>query len=147
MKNIYEIFDSFEEAKSKEEKMKVIGANLSPTLVAVLEMTFHPKYEWHYKEMPHNFKPLQTVPGVSYAKLHTHLRKMYLFQKGHPESDKLTDQRRKQLLLQFLEALEPREAEIIIGIFKKDQGVKGLTYKFVKDAFADLLPECTTEKK
>jgi len=112
MKNIYEIFDSFEEAKSKEEKMKVIGAN-----------------------------------GVSYAKLHTHLRKMYLFQKGHPESDKLTDQRRKQLLLQFLEALEPREAEIIIGIFKKDQGVKGLTYKFVKDAFADLLPECTTEKK
>ena len=141
MKNIYEIFDSFEEAKSKEEKMKVIGANLSPTLVAVLE------YEWHYKEMPHDFKPLQTVPGVSYAKLHTHLRKMYLFQKGHPESDKLTDQRRKQLLLQFLEALEPREAEIIIGIFKKDQGVKGLTYKFVKDAFTDLLPECTTEKK
>jgi len=30
MKNIYEIFDSFEEAKSKEEKMKVIGADLLP---------------------------------------------------------------------------------------------------------------------
>jgi hypothetical protein len=72
---------------------------------------------------------------------------MYLFQKGHPESANVTTERRKQLLLQFLEALEPREAEVIIGIFKKDQGVKGLTYNFVKDAFPDLLPECTKEKK
>jgi len=147
MKSIYEIFDSFEEAKSKEQKMKVIGDNLSQVLVSVLEMTFHPKYEWHFKEMPENFKPLVTVPGISYAKLHTHLRKMYLFQKGHPESANVTMERRKQLLLQFLEALEPREAEVIIGIFKKDQGVKGLTYNFVKDAFPDILPECTKEKK
>jgi hypothetical protein len=36
--------------------------------------------------------------------------------------------------------LEPREAEVVIGIFRKDQGVKGLTYKFVKEAFPKLLP-------
>jgi hypothetical protein len=40
----------------------------------------------------------------------------------------------------MLESLEPREAEVVIGIFKKDQGVKGLNYKFVKDCFPDMLP-------
>jgi hypothetical protein len=39
-----------------------------------------------------------------------------------------------------LESIEPREAEVVIGIFKKDQGVKGLDYKFVKEAFPNLLP-------
>jgi hypothetical protein len=39
-----------------------------------------------------------------------------------------------------MESLEPREIEVVIGIFKKDLGVKGLTYKFVKEAFPNLLP-------
>jgi len=42
--------------------------------------------------------------------------------------------------LQILESLEPREAEVIIGIFQKDLGVKGLDYKFIKEAFPELLP-------
>ena len=49
-------------------------------------------------------------------------------------------QKRNELLLQILESLEPRDAEVIIGIFQKDQGVKGLDYKFVKEAFPNLLP-------
>jgi hypothetical protein len=39
-----------------------------------------------------------------------------------------------------LESIEPREAEVVVGIFQKNQGVKGLTYKFVKEAFPKLLP-------
>jgi hypothetical protein len=39
-----------------------------------------------------------------------------------------------------VESIEPRESEVIIGIFKKDQSVKGLDYKFVKEAFPNLLP-------
>jgi hypothetical protein len=40
----------------------------------------------------------------------------------------------------MLESIEPREAEVILGIFQKDLGVKGLDYKFVKEAFPDMLP-------
>ena len=43
-------------------------------------------------------------------------------------------------LQQLLESLEPREAEVVLGIFQKDQGVKGLDYKFVKEAFPSMLP-------
>ena len=40
----------------------------------------------------------------------------------------------------MLESLEPREADVIIGIFKKDLGVKGLTYKFVRDNTQGVVP-------
>ena len=46
MKNMYEIFDEFEAAKSKKEKIKVIEKNLSKSLYEVLFLTFHPDYQW-----------------------------------------------------------------------------------------------------
>jgi len=52
----------------------------------------------------------------------------------------ISKEKRKQLLLQLIESLEPREAEVVIGILSKDLGVKGLNYKFVKEAFPQLLP-------
>lgn len=140
MKNIYEIFDEFEEAKTKEEKKQVIGKNLSHTLVKVLEYTFHPHYQWKIKELPHNYKVPDTVPGVAFANLSTELRRIYIFQEGHPTAQALDDKRTNELLLQFLESLEPREAEVIMGIMRKDLGVQGLDYDFVKECFPNMLP-------
>ena len=141
MKNIYEVFDEFEAAPSKKEKMAVIEKNLSQTLVQVLELTFHPNFEWLITEMPDNYKiPTDVLPGLSSTQLSVEIRKLYLFRKGDPSAEQLTPEKRNQLLLQLLESLEPREAEVVIGIFQKDQGVKGLTYKFVKEAFPKLLP-------
>jgi hypothetical protein len=141
MKNIYEVFDEFEEADGKKEKMAVIEKNLSQTLVKVLEMTYHPGFEWFIDAMPDNYKvPTDVLPGLSPNQLSTQLRKLYLFRKGDPSAEQLTPEKRNQLLLQILESIEPREAEVIIGIFQKDQGVKGLTYKFVKEAFPTLIP-------
>ena len=140
MKNIYEIFDEFEEAKNDTQRMKVIEKNLSTTLVKVLELGFHTQYEWLIKEMPDNYKvPTEYLPGISLTTLNTELRKLYLFQKGNPTAENLSPKRRNELLLQLLESLEPREAEVIIGIFQKDFGVKGLTYEFVKKAFPKML--------
>jgi hypothetical protein len=138
---MYEIFDEFELAENKKDKMKVIEKNLSKTLVDVLDLAFNPKYEWLITEMPEGYKiPSDMLPGLSGTQLSTELRKLYLFRKGDPTAEKLTPQRRTELLLQLLEAIEPREAEVVIGIFQKDLGVKGLTYKFVKEAFPNLLP-------
>lgn len=141
MKNIYEIFDEFELAKTKPARMDIIGKNLSATLTKVLELTFHPQYQWKVKELPENYKiPSDMLPGITYENLNTQLRRLYMFLEGDDTAEKLTDKRRNELLLQILESIEPREAEIILGIFQKDQGVKGLTYSFVKEAFPDMLP-------
>jgi len=140
MKNMYEVFDEFEEAKSKKDKMNVIERNLSKTLHDVLLLTFHPDYRWKISDIPDNYKIPDTKPGISYCQLGTELRKLYLFQLGNQTAENLTPRKQNELLLQLLESLEPREAEVVIGIFKKDQGVSGLTYKFVKEAFPNMLP-------
>lgn len=141
MKALYEIFDEFENAKSKKEKMAVIGSNLSQTLVDVLRLTYHPDYKWKVKELPENYKvPTDMLPGITYDSLNAQLRRLYMFLEGNQTAETLTDKRRNELLVQMLESIEPREAEVILGIFQKDLGVKGLDYKFVKEAFPDLLP-------
>lgn len=140
MKNIYEVFDEFEAVSSKKDKMKVIENNLSQTLVDVLRLGFHPDFQWLITEMPHNYKVPDTLKGISHANLSTELRKLYLFRKGDQTAEKMTPQKRNELLLQLLESLEFREAEVVIGILSKDFGVKGLTQKFVKEAFPAMLP-------
>lgn len=141
MKNLYEVFDEFEMAKNKKERMDVIQRNLSHTLTKVLELTYHPQIEWKVKELPESYKiPTDMLPGLTYDSLNAQLRRLYMFRKGDPTAETLTDRRREELLLQILESIEPREAEVILGIFQKDLGVKGLDYKFVKEAFPNLLP-------
>jgi hypothetical protein len=141
MKTLYEVFDEFEKATTKKERMDVLGNNLSHTLVEVLRLTFHPDIKWKVKELPENYRiPNDVLPGITYDSLNSQLRRLYLFQEGHPTAEQLTDKRRTELLFQILNAIEPREAEIVMGIFSKDQGVKGLNYKFVKEAFPQMLP-------
>jgi hypothetical protein len=141
MKLLYEVFDEFEKAKTKKERMDVIGANLSQTLVDVLKMTFHPDFQWKVKDLPENYRvPNDVLPGITFDSLHHQLKKLYMFRVGDPTAEKLTQKRQTDLLFQLLNSLEPREAEIIMGIFRKDQGLKGLDYKFVKEAFPQMLP-------
>jgi hypothetical protein len=140
MKNMYEIFDEFELAKNKRERLDVLQRNISKTLAQVLELTFDPQYQWLITEVPHGYNPRDIPAGMSYSKLSTELRKMYLFRKGDPVAEKLTPQKRTQLLVEYLDNLEPREAEVIMGIFNKDLCVRGLDYKFVKEAFPAMLP-------
>jgi len=139
-RTIYEIFDDFENASNKEERIRVLQENWTPVLQNVLSMAFHPDIKWKVKGIPENYKIPDTKPGISYSTLNQELKRLYLFQVGNPTAEKLTEVKQKELLLILLESLEPREAEVINGIFKKDLGVEGLTYKFVRDNISGLLP-------
>jgi len=133
MKTLYEVFDEFENAKSKKERMQVIGN--------IFKLTYHPDFKWKIKELPENYKvPTDMLPGITHDSLNAQLRRLYMFLEGNQTAETLTDKRRNELLIQMLESIEPREAEVLLGIFQKDLGVKGLDYKFVKEAFPDLLP-------
>lgn len=140
MKNIYEILDEFEMAETKQEKVQVLKDNYSDLLKDVLVITYHPDAQWLVTEMPHTYTTPDTLPGVSFSHIGTELKRLYLFKKGHPTAEALSPRRREEILIQLLESLEPREAEVVIGIFQKDLGVKGLTYDFVKECFPNLLP-------
>jgi hypothetical protein len=139
-KNLYEVFDEFAAANTKEEKLNVLHKNWTPTLVSVLQLAYHPDVKWLVKDKPKSYKKPDTLPGVSYSSMNAELRRLYLFREGDPSAEKLTPEKREPLLLIMLESLEPREADVVIGIFKKNLGVKGLTYKFIRDNTQGVVP-------
>lgn len=138
-KNIYEIFDEFAAASSKQDKINVLAKNWNPTLKLVLQLAYRPEVKWKYKDYPDNYKKPDAPPGMSWASLDTEIRRLYIFQEGNPTAEKLTAKKSEELLTIFLESLEPRESDVVVGIFKKDLGVKGLTYKFIRDNIPDVL--------
>jgi hypothetical protein len=79
--------------------------------------------------------------GLGYTSIHQELRRAISFEEVNPERCQpiLTPQRKEQILIQILEALEKREAEIYMNMLLKKQVVKGLNSSVVKEAFPDLL--------
>jgi len=138
-KNVYEVFDEFAKADSKQDKINVLASNWTPTLKLVLQLAYRPEMQWKFKDYPEKYKKPDTKPGISYASLDTELKRLYMFRVGNETAEKLAPKRAEELLMVFLESLEPREADIVIGIFKKDLGVKGLTLKFIRENIPDVL--------
>jgi hypothetical protein len=138
-KNVYEVFDEFAKAESKQDKINVLANNWTPTLKLVLQLAYRPEMQWKFKDYPDRYKKPDTKPGISYASLDTELKRLYMFRVGNETAEKLTTKRAEEILMVLLESLEPREADIVIGIFKKDLGVKGLTLKFIRENIPDVL--------
>jgi hypothetical protein len=137
-KNIYEVFDEFEKESTVDGKIGVLVRNWTPTLKLVLQLAYRPEVQWKHTEYPRAYKKQDIVPGYSFASLDTELKRLYIFQKGNPSAEKLTPKRSEELLVVLLESLEPREAEIVMGIFRKNLDVKGLTEKFIRKNIPDI---------
>lgn len=140
MKNIYEIFEEFEQRTSREDKIAVLRYNSSWALQNILKGTFDPNVQFVFESIPF-YQPSDSPPGLGYTSIHQELGRVYLFEKNSPRvNPDLTLARKEQILMQMLEAMEAREAEIFMNMLLKKQKVKGLTYGIVKEAFPDLLP-------
>lgn len=139
MKNMYEVFDDFKKAKTRAEKIDVLRNDRRRILKDVLQGAFHPKIEFIFKKAP-EYTPSDAPPGLGYTSIEQEMKRIYLFVKDHPRTDpNLTQQRKEQILIQILEALESREAEVFMNMILKDLKVKGLDEKLVREAFPGLI--------
>ena len=136
---IYEIISEAKKAATLDEAMLVLKKYNTETLEQVLYYAYHPKAQWYINEFPKDFHKPDTYPGISYTNLYTELRRLYIFQKGHPNADGLTEKRRHELLLQILESMEPPEAEVFVNIMKGDLGIDGLTWQKINEYFPNLI--------
>lgn len=140
MKNISEIFEEFEQRKTKEDRLAVLRYNANWALRSTLKGVFDPNVQFTITEVPQYTPSLDPI-GLSATSLHQELGRFYIFEKNNPKvSPSLTEKRKKEILIQMLEALEAKEAKVLEGILTKKLKVKGLTYEIVKEAFPDLVP-------
>lgn len=140
-KNIYEIFEEFKKASSKKDRVDVLRNNDTWALRNVLMGTFDKRVEYSVSKIP-DYKKEDVPPGLSYNHMSSALSKVYLFMKNNPRTPEgLTEQRKTQLLIQLLESLEPKEAEVFANMIRKDLKIPYLTETLVNEAFTGLLPK------
>lgn len=140
-RNIYEVFEQFGKAKTKEDRIDVLRSNDCYALRNVLMGAFHPSVEFTVNDIP-KFKREPVPAGMSYSHMTDALSRVYLFTKGNPKvPPNLSDKRKIELLIQILESLEEKEADVFAGMLKKDLKIPYLTPKLVNEAFEGLLPK------
>jgi len=138
-KNIHEIFEEFEQASSRKDKIAVLQKNDSYELRQVLKGSFDPKIEFIIEKVPY-YSPSDAPIGLGYTTISQELKRVYLFQKDNPKRDpNLSKERVEVILIQMLENLEAKEAVVFMNMLLKKQKVKGLTDKIVQEAFPGLI--------
>ena len=139
-KNIYEVLNDFKAASTKSERIDVLKKNDGFALRNVLVGTFHPNVQYTIDKIP-EFKREPMPAGMAYSNMTQALQRIYLFMKNNPRvPEGLTEKRKNEILLQILESLEEQEADVFIGILKKDLKVPYLTPTLVNEAFGEIIP-------
>jgi hypothetical protein len=133
-----EIFEEFDKCETRKERISVLQKYDDQRFKDFLYMAFSGKYIFDV-EVP-EYRPAPEPAGLNYTYLHSEVPKLYRFVKNHPRRPEgLTKEKQKQLLLVILESLHKDEAKLLVGLIKKDLGVKYLTPSLVIEAFPNLV--------
>ena len=142
---IAEILSTISKIKNEQERQNALAtcANIQP-LMQVLHATFHPEVKFLLPEGAPPFKKLEKSQDAQ-GTLYREAKKFYLFISGlAPEMHEL---KRQALFVQLLEALDPDDADLVLGMKDKKMIYKGITYDLVAKTFPGFLPEPTEEEK
>ena len=134
-----EIFEEFEKATTKQEKINILRREGDERFRFFLQLAFNPAIEFDIA-LPDKYRPAKEPAGLNFAYLDTEMPKMYRFIKNHPmRPPGFTTEKTTQQLLVMIESLHRDEAAIILEVLQKKFKVKQLTANLVREAFPDLI--------
>jgi hypothetical protein len=134
-----EIFEEFEKATTKQERLSILRREGDERFRFFLQLVFNPAIEFDIA-LPDRYRPAKEPAGLNYAYLDTQMPKMYRFIKNHPmRPEGFTAEKTTQQILVMLESLHRDEAALVLKVLKKEFKIKNLTANLVKEAFPDLV--------
>lgn len=102
----------------------------------LIQGAFHPNVEWLIPPGEPAYKP--APDRHTEGKLYQDFKKLYIFCKGG--ADGMDQKKREKHFVQFLEAVYPSDARMLLDI--KDKKLPyGLTYDLMQEAFPGILPD------
>lgn len=131
-----EIFDEYQKANTKEDKIQVLRKYDHPIFRTFFQFLYKKGIVFDV-DVP-AYRPAPEPAGLNWTYLDMEIPKLYRFIKDHPNRTNLTPEKKKSLLVVVLESLHKDEAEILVNLIKKDLGIKYLTPKIVQEAFPGL---------
>lgn len=134
----HEIFREFESAGTRKDKVAVLQKYGDKRLQDFLLFSMHPSVKFDITKLP-DYKPSVIPEGLNYTNLAFEMDRLYIFIPEHPRYRvKLPERKEQEILHTMLESMHAEEAKLLMGCFKKNLPVKGLTSKIVKEAFPNL---------
>lgn len=136
-----EVYDLLDKAGSDDERVNILIDNHSKLLETTLYHTFAPEVVFFTSAVP-AYKPNPVPTDLGLITYEMAMAVLYMFIEGHPRvSRNLSWQRKETMLVQTLEELGHREAEVYMNMIMKRPGAKTLTRDIVKRAYPTLLPD------
>lgn len=138
---IGEIFKQIENAKNDEEKIVLLKKSSHPVVKEFCRLATSPTVKWLIPdELPYKFNKTSIPDGFGDTNLWMEARRFYIYVESG--RDKITQKRREQLWMDFVERLDTTEAQLCLKMAK--QAVPGLTYEVVCEVYPDLTVMKTT---
>ena len=132
---VHEIFTLINNAKIKSEKIAILKKHDTQAMRQLIKAAFDPKIEFDLPEGTPPFIRNEAPAGTEHTSLFYASKKLWRFIKG--ADDTINRLAKEKMFLGLLEALQEKDADVLIGI--KDKRInnmyKGLTASVVKEAF------------
>ena len=133
-----EVLRKVSNAKTKDEKIKILRDNNSPALRALLIWNFDDSIKSAIPDGDVPYTPNDAPAGTDHSRLSHEYRGFYRFCKGG--DNRLSDMKRESMFIQLLEGLHKDEAELVCLV--KDgnlnKGYKRITKAVVSGAFPQI---------
>jgi hypothetical protein len=132
---VSEFLEKVGKLRKTQEKIDALKANDSYVLRVILQGAFDPKVKWLLPEGTPPYKPNELVDQEHI--LINEVRKILYFIEGFHE---LPQTKREMMFIELLEAVAPKDAELLCAIKEKKLPFNGITSFHVKEAFPGLIP-------
>ena len=133
---IAEVLEECSKIDKRYGRLTFLQKNSTPALKAVLGFCFDPKIEWLLPPGAPPHEKNKKSMDLQSVLLADH-RKLHIFVKSVEYKD-LRPAKREELFLQFLEELDPEDADLLLAIKDRKMPYKGVTKALIKDAFPNL---------
>tara|TARA_B100000963_G_scaffold200853_2_gene174939 strand:+ start:3652 stop:4074 length:423 start_codon:yes stop_codon:yes gene_type:complete len=140
MKLVSEIFEEIESTRSINQKKDILSGHQRAGFLSVLQHMFDRNIKFAIKKIP-EYRPSAAPLGLEDSYLEKSMKDLRLFY----TNSNVSEERMKIILIQILESLNPKEAEILCKIITGKIKVSGLTERLVREVHPDLLPEASGE--
>lgn len=134
----YEILEWCSEGKNKKERIARLQKNSGPQLKQILGYTFDKNIKWLLPEGPPPYKPVDNAADIQ-GQFKAELRRLYLFVEGNTETQQnLKPVRREQLFIELLEAIDSKDATLLVSMTQRKLPFKNLTRDVAIQAFPNV---------
>ena len=134
--DVYEVFELFEKAETRKDKINVLKQHESWALKDVLKGALDPKIEWLLPKGEVPYTPCEEHSTPS-SLLRKNKDFRYVVKGG--AGMQMPAIKREKIFLGIVESIHPKDAELVCAMINKKLPVKGLTVKIAQEAFPELL--------